>query len=115
MQHQLRHEQQHGGNLVGHTFGGVEMAGIESYHHVAPGGVGRIEIITADCETLQTDAEDLALHAVLHPVVVMLENLVERVFEQFAVHIAVDSYVLAAVVYPRVHDTGVLLGLADSL
>ena len=45
MEHQLGHEQKHGGNLVGHTLGRMEMACVKSYHHIVFRRICRVEIV----------------------------------------------------------------------
>ena len=115
VQHKLGNEKKHRRNLVGHAFGGVEVAGVKGYHHIVFGGVCGVEVVGAHGVAFEADAEHLRLNAVLHPVVAVLENLVERIFEELAVHQSVDGDVLAAVVYPCVHYAGVLLCLAYCL
>ncbi len=115
VEHQFRHEKQHSRNLVGNAFGGVEVTGVKSDHHVVLGCIRGVEVIASHSVAFKTDTEHLGLNAVLHPVILMLENLVKRILKQLAIHIAVDSDVLASVMYPCVHDTRILLSFTDSL
>ena len=78
-------------------------------------GIGRIEVVAADGEALQADAEHLALDAVLHHGLLLREDLVERLLEQTAVEGVVDGNIFAAVVHPEVHDAGVALSLTHGV
>lgn len=115
VEHQFGHEEKHGRNLVSYTLGGVEVAGVESDHHVVLGGIGGVEVIGAYSVALETDTEHLGLNTVLHPVILVLKDLIERILEELAIHVAVHGDVLGAVMHPGVHDTGILLSLADGL
>ena len=48
-------------NLVGDTFGGMEVAGIQAEQRLARGRIGQIEIVGAGRIALRADAEELAL------------------------------------------------------
>ena len=115
VEHQLGHELQQGAHLVGWRLGGVVMACVDGGNLAVLGGIGRVEVVAAYGEALQADAEDLALDAVLHVGFLLGKNLVERVLQQFAVEVVVDADVLATVVYPEVHDAGVVLRTAHSV
>ena len=112
VQHQFRHVQQHGRNLVGNALCRVEVASVEGYHLVVLCCVCSIEVVRANRITFKTDAEHLALYAVFHVVVLRGEYLVERSLQQLAVFQLADSHVLASVVHPQVHYTGIALRLA---
>ncbi len=86
VEHQFGNEEQHGAHLVGNALGGVEVAGVEGDHHVVLGGVRGVEVVAANGVALQADAEYLRFNAVLHHVVAVLEDLVERILEELAVH-----------------------------
>ena len=85
------------------------MSGVERDELLSAHPVAYVEIVGTDGVALQSYAEDLRLDAVLHVGIFLREYAVERILEQFAVHHAVDGYVLAAVVYPEVHYARVVL------
>ena len=88
------------------------MARVDGEDLASLGGIGRIEIMRTDSETLQTDAEDLALYAVLHVFLVLRKNLVQGVFQKAAVQHVVHGNIFATVVHPYVHYTRIFLSLA---
>ena len=115
MKHQFGHELQHGTHLIGRTLGWMVVACVDGEDDVVLGCVGGIEIVTANCEALQSDAEHLSLDTVFHHWLRLGKNLVERVFEVMTIEEVVDALVLASIVYPQVHDTGVALCLSDGV
>ena len=64
VQQNLRHEAQHGGNLVRHVFGRVIMAGVEADELLVLHRVAQIELVHADGVAFRADAEELALDGV---------------------------------------------------
>ena len=69
----------------------------------------------SDGKALQTDTEDLTFETILHHGLFLLEDLIERLLEEMTVHHVVHTLVLTAVVYPKIHDTGVILCLAHGI
>ena len=109
MEHQLGNEQQHGRNLIGSAFRGVEMSGVDCNKFLVLYAVTYAEFIGTYRVAFQADTEYLGLQAIFHVLVLRSENPVERILEQLAIFHAVYRNVLAAVVYPKVHDTWVAL------
>ena len=66
-------------------------------------------------EAFQPDAEYLTFDTVLHHGLLLLEDFVERLFQGIAVQGMVYAHVLAAVVNPQIHDTGVVLCFAHGV
>ena len=90
VEHEFRYEAEQCGNLVRRAFSRVIMSCVDGRDLAVCGRIGRIEVMRADGETLQPDAEDLALDAVLHIGLVLAENLVKGVPEQAAVEVMID-------------------------
>ena len=91
------------------------MTGIDSLDYIVLGTISCIEIMRSDGKALQTDTEDLTFETILHHGLFLLEDLIERLLEEMTVHHVVHTLVLTAVVYPKVHDTGVILCLAHGI
>ena len=115
VEHQLGHIHEQRRDEVADVLGGLVVAGVQGVHLLAGGAVGGVEVVRAYGVALQTDAEELGLEAVLHAVELLLHDLVERGSEDFAVLLALYGDVLHAVVYPDVHDTGVVLSLTHGV
>ena len=90
VEHEFRYEAEQCGNLVRRAFSRVIMSCVDGRDLAVCCRIGRIEVVRADGEALQPDAEDLALDAVLHIGLLLAENLVERVLEQAAIQVMID-------------------------
>ena len=115
MEHQLGHEEEEAGNHVTHILGGLVVAGVESVDGVVLGAVACEEVVRTYGVGFETDAEELGFETRLHVGQVFGEDFVEALFENLAVAIALYGEVLASVVNPDVHDTGVALCLTHGI
>ena len=61
------------------------------------------------CEAFETNTEHLTFDTVFHHRLLLREDVVERLLQKVAIHSMVNTYILASVVYPEVHDTWVAL------
>ena len=91
------------------------MTGIDGVHLLAGSTVGGVEIMTAHGVALQSDTKQFGLEAVLYAIQLLLHNLIERGSQDFAVLLALYGHVLASIVYPDVHDTGIVLRLTHGV
>jgi len=82
MEHEFRHEVEHGAHLVAGDLGGVIVTGVDGENLVVLGRIGGVEVVAAHGEALESDAEHLALDAVLHVLLLLGEDLVEGVLEE---------------------------------
>ena len=115
MQHQLGHVHQQRRNEVRDVLGLLIVTCVKRVHLLAGCAVGGVEVVAAHGVAFQTDTEQLGLEAVLHAVELLFHDFVERCSEDFTILLALYGHVLASVVYPDVHDTGVVLGLTHSV
>ena len=100
MQHEFRNELQDSTYLVGWTFCRVVMSCVDGEDDVVLRCVGSVEVVTADCETLQSDAEHLSFDAVFHHGLRLGEDLIERILQVMPIEEVVDALILTSVVYP---------------
>ena len=91
------------------------VAGVDGEQFVVLCGVCGIEIVRANCKRLQTDTKHLTLDTVFHHRLFLLEDFIKRLLQSSAIQGMVNRHVLAAVVHPQVHDTGVVLCLTHSI
>ena len=85
MKHKFRNELQESGNLVGRDLGWMVVAGVDCRNLAVLCCVGSVEVVAADGEALEYDYEYLYFDAVLHVLLILGENLIERLLEQPAV------------------------------
>ena len=88
------------------------VAGVDGRDLAVLRSVCGVEVVAAYGEALEADAEELAFDTVLHVFLLLGEDLVEGLLKQAAVEHVVDGLLLASVVHPYVHDTGIALSLA---
>lgn len=105
MQHDFGRKQQQRGNLVGDTFGQMEVTGIESHDLIVLHAVTQIKIIRPHGITLGSDTEKFGFDTIFHVPVLGSENTVERLFQQPTVIEPVDGRIFGTVVNPKIHDT----------
>ena len=115
MEHQFLHEGQYSTHLIARHFRGVIMSRVDGQNLVVFCCISRIEVVTSHCETLQSDAKHLTFDAILHHGLFLLEDLIQRLLEEVAVHSMVDAHILASVMHPEVHDAGVALCLTHRI
>ena len=86
MEGNLVGKEEHGGNLVGDGFGGMEVAIVQEAEDVVLGGVVHVELVRADGVAFDADAEYLGFDGDVDfvPVVGLLKNAVEGVFQPCA-------------------------------
>ena len=91
------------------------MTCIEGVHHVVLCAVASVEVVGTYGVSFQTDTEELSLQARLHVWQLLCQNLIKRVFQDFAIATLFYGDILRTVVYPDVHDTWVVLELTHSV
>ena len=89
----------------------MEVPGVESDYFAGLSCISCVEVARSHSVAFESDAKHLRFKAILHIVVFLCKNLVERVLEQAAIEQAVNGDVLAAIVNPKVHDARVALTL----
>ena len=106
MQENLRHEAQHGGNLVRQAFRGVIMPGIKADEFLMFHRVAEVELVHADRIAFRADTEELAFNriAVVLRIEPLLEDGVERFGEPLTRSAPVGGGVFHAVGNPDVGD-----------
>ena len=109
MQHDFGRKQQQRGNLVGDTFGQMEVTGIESHDLIVLHAVTQIKIIRPHGITLGSDTEKFGFDTIFHVPVLGSENTVERLFQQLTIIEPVDGRIFGTVVNPKIHDTRIVL------
>ncbi len=57
VEQKFRRELEHGGNLVGESFGGVKVAGVKAYELLVLHGVAEVELVRAHDVAFGADAE----------------------------------------------------------
>lgn len=78
----LVEEEQQRGELVGDVFGGVEVTRVDKVVHAGmSGGIGEIEFVRANGHGFEPDAEHLRFAGIDHSVIVLFEDLVERILQ----------------------------------
>ena len=115
MQHQFGHIQEQRRNHVGDVLGGFVMARVEGVDDLTRSTEARVEVVRADGETLQSDAEEFGLDAGFHVGQVFGQDFIQGFSQQLTVASAFYGEVFQAVVYPDVHDARVALCLAHGI
>ena len=100
MEHKFLDKRQHGTHFVTWHLCGMIVSRVDCENLVVFGCVCRIKIVGSYGEALQTDTEHLTFNTVFHIGLLLLENLVQRLLEQVAVHGMVHTHVLTSVVHP---------------
>ena len=108
VEHDLRHEQQDGADLVGHRFGRMIVPGVERHQHAPGSRVSEIELVRADRVALTAKAEELPFDciAVERRIDRILEDRVKCVAQSLARAEPVGRRVLHAVGNPEVRHAG---------
>ena len=109
MENQLGDEEQHRRYFVGSHFGGVIVSCVDGEQGLVLGGITYAELVRTYGVVFQTDTEDFRFETGLHVVVFYGEDFVEALLEEAAIVHTVYRDVLAAVMHPKIHDTGVAL------
>ena len=109
MKHQFRNEQQHRRYFVCGTFRRVKMSRIDSDEFLMLHAISHTELIRTYRIAFQADAEHFRLQTILHIFILRSKNPVERVLKQFTIFHTINRNIFAAIVHPKVHDTGIPL------
>ena len=94
MEHKLGNKEKEGCNLVGNILGRLIMAGVEGIDNFPGSAVALIEVHRPDCIALKADTKEFRFDAAFHSGKILLENLIERCGEKFAVIFPIDSEIL---------------------
>ena len=101
-------KQQHGGNLVRHVLGGMEMAVVQQAQNAVFRGIIHIKLVRAYGAGLHTDAKHLGFHCVDHIVGVQLYGIdfVQRFLQAAAGTHPIGGHILVAVGNPDIAQAG---------
>ena len=115
MEHQLGHEEKECGNSIRNILCRLIVTCVEGVHHIVLGAIACVEVVRTYGVSLQTDTEELSLETRLHVWQLLCQDFIERVLQNLTIAAFLYGDVLAAIVYPDVHDTWIVLELTHSI
>ena len=115
MEHQFRNKKEKRRNQIADILCLLIMPCIEGVHQFSRSTIAGNKVMRSDCVTFQTDTKKFCFQTVLHTVKFFSQYLIQALGHNLTITHPLNSQVLAAVMYPNIHDTRVALRLTHSI